>query len=82
MRISVHRQRDCRMPGPNLRFLGVNASGGQVRNELMTERVKIENPAVSIYLPVPGVARGEQGFPARRTCQQDHLPIEVHKRIP
>jgi hypothetical protein len=34
--VAVHRQRNCRMAGQRLRHLGVNASGGQVADELVS----------------------------------------------
>jgi hypothetical protein len=48
MRVAVHRQRNCRMPGQRLRHLGMDAAVGQIRDERMPQAVEVGHKASTV----------------------------------
>ena len=50
VRVAVHRQRDGRVPGQCLGDLGMNSCGREVADELVTQRVKVEDTPFIIAL--------------------------------
>jgi hypothetical protein len=48
LRVPVHRKRDRRVAGERLGFLRMHPAAGEVRDELVPQRVKIKHAAVGV----------------------------------